>query len=509
MASNFPCAPDDEVSQHHLRYSDMIEEPRKMLLPIEGYEKMPLVPLTEAVKPLTSIIPGIDHKAWVARQNSDDPAEGLTPDESASIMLYSMEGQPREMNVYFVLNSTLRSNKSDRIDKLKPWFLYLKLFITALTRLPSQVRTVYRGVKMDLSASYPDDKTFVWWGFSSCTSSMKTLKSEQFLGQTGVRTLFAIECFSGKDIRRHSYYPSEDEILLIAARQFVVVACLSQPPDLHIVQVKEVEPTFPHLKLETNNLSLSTLTLNPAQTKSMANEVKPYVSLFLCEAYKHLGLRQNWEKDEKQRRMVVKAAAQGIIEEGTTLDKMSEAKKLANSLLEHSDDTAEGIWKCCVCLYGLENFLYKKLIEYMRLVDKEDKENKDVWHSKVPTLGPFALLLNLGFIFGASTHTAVFYRGQTLTADQMDKYRADVGNELTFQAFTSVTRNRAYAEHFGNVLFIINGCNQHMDMSTISQYPDEVEELLPAGLRCRIDRVIFDSNKNKHLIYLTVLNSQK
>ncbi|CAF4455739.1 unnamed protein product, partial [Adineta steineri] len=145
---------EDEVTQHGLRYSDMVEEPQKMLLPIEGYEKMPLVSLMEAIEPLITIVPGIDHKAWVARQNSDNPEDGLAPDQSASIVLYSMEGKSRGTNVYFVLNSILRSNKPDRTDKLKPWFLYLKLFITALTRLPSRERTVYRGVKMDLSARF-------------------------------------------------------------------------------------------------------------------------------------------------------------------------------------------------------------------------------------------------------------------------------------------------------------------------------------------------------------------
>ena len=32
--------------------SDMVEEPRKMLMPIKGYENVPLVTLEEAVEPL-------------------------------------------------------------------------------------------------------------------------------------------------------------------------------------------------------------------------------------------------------------------------------------------------------------------------------------------------------------------------------------------------------------------------------------------------------------------------
>ncbi|CAF1317761.1 unnamed protein product, partial [Rotaria sordida] len=36
----------------------------------------------------------------------------------------------------------------------------------------------------------------VWWGLSSCTTALTVLQSEQFLGQTGDRTLFMIECIN-------------------------------------------------------------------------------------------------------------------------------------------------------------------------------------------------------------------------------------------------------------------------------------------------------------------------
>ncbi|CAF5143328.1 unnamed protein product, partial [Rotaria sp. Silwood1] len=116
-----------------------------------------------------------------------------------------------------VLNETLRSK--DR-QNLKPWFSYLKLFLTALSRLPSERQFVYRGVKLDLSEKYPIGENVVWWGFSSCTVSINVLQSENFLGKTGERTMFNIECYSGKNIQKHSYYPTEDEVLLLAATQF-------------------------------------------------------------------------------------------------------------------------------------------------------------------------------------------------------------------------------------------------------------------------------------------------
>jgi hypothetical protein len=90
-------------------------------------------------------------------------------------------------------------------DKLEPWFLYLKLFLTALSRLPSTPRHVYRGVKLDLSAHYQTGQTIVWWGFFFLYNLNQCYTTELFLGKTGTRTMFSIDCDSGKDIRKHSY----------------------------------------------------------------------------------------------------------------------------------------------------------------------------------------------------------------------------------------------------------------------------------------------------------------
>jgi hypothetical protein len=245
----------DDAAQQYARVSDINEEPLEMHMPIRGYERMPLVSLEEAIAPLVSILPEIQDYAYVAKQRAKPvPADGLTRDESASIILYSMEWEPHDECLYFALNTTLRAE--DR-RKLKPWFSYLKLILTALGQLPSSGRTVYRGVKLNLSKQYPEGKTFVWWGFSSCTSAMGVLENEQFLGKTGERTMFAIECDSGKDISRHSYYQSEKEILLLAARHFIVESSLQPAPGLHIIQLKETKSPISLLQPVTNESNIS------------------------------------------------------------------------------------------------------------------------------------------------------------------------------------------------------------------------------------------------------------
>ncbi|CAF4667700.1 unnamed protein product, partial [Rotaria sp. Silwood2] len=160
-------------------------------------------------------------------------------------MLYTMGWEPLNKCLYFALNNILRS--PERQQKLRPWYLFMRLFLSALLRLPALPKIAYRGVKLDLSKRYIEGKTIVWWGFSSCTTTVGVLKSELFLGTTGDRTIFTLQCQSARDIRQHSYYPVEDEVLLMAATQFKVVSCLDQG-NLHIVQLEETRPPFPLLQ---------------------------------------------------------------------------------------------------------------------------------------------------------------------------------------------------------------------------------------------------------------------
>jgi hypothetical protein len=233
-----------DESKYVLRFSDFTTQPGRMLPPIQGYENMPLVSLEEAVDPLTSLVPEVERMAWTVKQYHFEGEHGLTDNESASILLYTMEWEPREKSFYIILNNTLQAVNR---NLLKPWFLYLRLIMTSLAKLPSdsQRLIVYRGVKLDLRAQYPQGSTVTWWGFSSCTTAIGVLSNERFLGCTGTRTLFNIECHSAKSIKSFSFYPEEEEVLLPPARQFQVMGCLDQGHGLYIIQLKEIQPKFP------------------------------------------------------------------------------------------------------------------------------------------------------------------------------------------------------------------------------------------------------------------------
>ncbi|CAF3896517.1 unnamed protein product, partial [Rotaria sp. Silwood1] len=59
-------------------------------------------------------------------------------------------------SLYELLNQALRTENR---GELKTWFSYLKLFLTALHKLPSQSGTVWRGIRdVDLSSKYKTGK---------------------------------------------------------------------------------------------------------------------------------------------------------------------------------------------------------------------------------------------------------------------------------------------------------------------------------------------------------------
>ena len=154
----------------------------------------------------------------------------LTRDMAAAIYLYTMD-----CNFYKQLNKLLR--EEDR-TALKPFFPYLRLLLLALRRLPKEQRTVYRGVKLNLKEDYASTDHVVWWSLTSTTNNMAVLSEPQFLGETGKRTIFAIEVKSARNIQKYSAIKKENELLLLPGTPFNVKAVLPQG-DLTMIQLEE------------------------------------------------------------------------------------------------------------------------------------------------------------------------------------------------------------------------------------------------------------------------------
>ncbi len=220
------------------RFLDADEELLKPYEPLSGYADGPIVSLEKSVANLPIQIPRIDEMVQTALESTKNPVDSLTHDEKAAIFLYTMENSPSFCSE---LNKTLRAE--DR-NKIKPWFPYLKLIMTALSKIPSTCRTIWRVVKEDLQENYKKGEKITWWAFASCTSSIEIYQDQHFIDTSCKCTLFSIECSSGKGIRHYSRYPLEEEILLLPGTRLEVIAQFSIQKDVHIIHLRELKPSW-------------------------------------------------------------------------------------------------------------------------------------------------------------------------------------------------------------------------------------------------------------------------
>jgi len=214
------------------------------------------VSLAESVRPLLNVVENISVKTrlavseaekMLARSGGADP-HGLNVQEIAALNLYTRQC------LYSSLNKALR--EEDRAI-LKPYFPYLRLVTHALSKLPKWSGGLFRGVKgVDLRAQYPPKSTFVWWALTSCTVDGDVLTEPEFMGASGSRTLFSIECHSGRDISAYSAIPSEREVLLPPGLQFETLSStkVAGSDGLQLITLKEVSAAlvpFPRAAIVT------------------------------------------------------------------------------------------------------------------------------------------------------------------------------------------------------------------------------------------------------------------
>jgi hypothetical protein len=235
------CVVDHTNTEQNETFVNMINDIVMEPDPVVGYAEEPLLSLSEACAPLVSIIDDLAVYVQMALDETPrEPPNGLTIDESAAIRLYTIEWSSSQRSLYSKLNHTLKA--VDR-EELRPYFKFLKLFLTGLVKLPcTPPLTVWRGVTKDVSAKFPPGTLVTWWAFSSCTTALTVLENNMYLGKTGERTLFSVEAINGRTIRAHSHFVTEDEILLLPGTHMIVQSQLSPAPDLHIIHLKQIIP---------------------------------------------------------------------------------------------------------------------------------------------------------------------------------------------------------------------------------------------------------------------------
>lgn len=159
--------------------------------PIIDSMKARLLSIEGAVVSLAEFVPEFDNYAASAkarcRRNSL-----LIINESSAIYLYTMM-KP----FYSKLNESLRAQNT---SALKPWFPFLRFFLTALNKLPSCSTVVWRGVGDTVGDEFVEGIVDTWSGVNSCSSRVNVAGC--FSGQMG--TPLCIHATRGKDITVYS-----------------------------------------------------------------------------------------------------------------------------------------------------------------------------------------------------------------------------------------------------------------------------------------------------------------
>jgi len=109
--------------------------------------------------------------------------------------------------------------------------------------------TVWRSVQGNVSESYKVGSKKIWWGFSSCTTDLETVK--KFLSD-GDKTVFNIHVDNAYDISLFSSFPKESEVLLPPARYFEVLNSSNFGHGLYVVELKEIKPNSRNILCENS-----------------------------------------------------------------------------------------------------------------------------------------------------------------------------------------------------------------------------------------------------------------
>ncbi|CAF3174249.1 unnamed protein product [Rotaria socialis] len=197
------------------RFGD-IDASNKRLPPVYGYHSEKLVPIEKALEPIVPHIDELPRYIKIAKKHCHFPPEhGLSQDQSAAVHIYTMEWG--DTTLYRVLNRALRSENR---QALKIWFPYMKLFDTALNKLPTVKESVWRGISVDIGKNFTKNQIVTWWSVNSCSSSPNVIKN--FLDDNKKSTLFLIEAINGKKVSGYTEYESEDEVILRVGTAFRV-----------------------------------------------------------------------------------------------------------------------------------------------------------------------------------------------------------------------------------------------------------------------------------------------
>jgi uracil DNA glycosylase len=223
-----------ELHKFYLERLQEVKDEGIELPAITGVLASPLLSFSQAVEPLRGLLSGLDGVVNESRAFARQKTNGrLSEHEVAAFYLYTTASR-----FYRELNAALRH--PDR-TRAVPYFGYLRLLFSALSKGEVHQGKVWRGVTGDLRALYPRGATVTWWGVSSCTS--KRSVAQAFLGLRGQRTLFEVAPVQAVGIRQYSAFTGEEEFLLAPGTRLRVVDVTHERGGMSTIQLKELPET--------------------------------------------------------------------------------------------------------------------------------------------------------------------------------------------------------------------------------------------------------------------------
>ena len=193
------------------------------LPPIRGILASEGVGLLEACAPL-GLAPAAGKSLRAAEAL---PRGALSLDEAAAVHMYTGNA------LYARLNEALRHPNRGLVARYVP---YLRLLLAALARLLAARAPLFRGIRKDLAAAYPEGATVTWWSVSSCTPDVAVAKG--FGGGQKGGTLFRVQA-EAVPIMGLSAFKGEEEYVLAPGTQLKVVKVDRDPAGAVVISLEE------------------------------------------------------------------------------------------------------------------------------------------------------------------------------------------------------------------------------------------------------------------------------
>ncbi|CAF4167562.1 unnamed protein product [Adineta steineri] len=199
------------------------------------YLKVPLLSITEAIQQVPNSWTHLSFCPISLPPYITLPS-GWTTNDLAAIKVYTSP-----CRLYDALNEALRTEK---INEIQPWFSYLKLFDTAINKIPPVKRRYCRGIRVAPDSSYKIGTVITWWGVSSVSTNRSVCKNFASLHSGGCcGSLYDIKSISARNITNYSLYPGEAESILLPGTKVKIIKIeLDSMSRVYVIDVEAISP---------------------------------------------------------------------------------------------------------------------------------------------------------------------------------------------------------------------------------------------------------------------------